>query len=157
MDPFLHYMLMISRGVYPPFTIFLSWWFPHKYPIISKYLKWSVVYHMGFICHLRFRCDKKFILCWPILYCMVTGHLIQGLLYCSVLVLYVLSHLAVEVFHVHLLDLTLIDRRTNLEFYWTACFEIITQSFQNNMLGCVTLKSETYIELTSFQVQENSI
>ena len=88
--------------------------------------------------HLRFRWDKKFIICWPILYCMVTGHLIQGLLHCSVLVLYVLSHFAVREFHVHLLDLTLIDGRTILKFCWTACFEIITQSFQNILLWCVT-------------------
>ena len=93
--------------------------------------------------HLRFRWDKKFIICWPILYCMVTGHLIQGLLYCSVLVLYVLSHFTVGVFHVlmysvHILDLTHIDRSTILKFCWTACFEIITQSFQNILLWCVT-------------------
>ena len=96
---------------------------------------------------------KKFILCWPILYCMVTGHLIQGLLYCSVLVLYVLSHFAVGAFHVHLLDLPLIcsrDRRTILKFCWTACFEIVTQSFQDILLWCVTLKSRAYIPLFKY-------
>ena len=124
-----------------------SWWFPHILKVKFN-VKCNVIWNLDVM--------KKFIICWPILYCMVTGHLIQGLLYCSVLVLYVLSHLAVGVFHVHLLDLTLIDGRTILKFCWTACFEIITQSFQNILLWCVALKSKAYIELTFFQVHQNN-